>query len=211
MRSKKTILLPKHQAIMQELGQNIKLARLRRKLTTVQVAERANIARSTLYLIESGDPTVSFGSYFNVVRIFGLEMDFIKLAADDVLGRKLQDLELLCKPEKGGLDYSIFGKITLSLKRGSYKKDSEVEKIIGCSYEELVIYLENNYYGFKVGEQNLDIDHIIPISKAITQEDVYKLNNYRNLQLLPAPYNRNIKSDKEWDEDHFRIWYNTYE
>jgi transcriptional regulator with XRE-family HTH domain len=79
------------------LGENIKLARKRRKLTTKQVAERANIGRNTLYLIEKGDPGVSLGAVFNVIRVFGLQDDFLKLAADDVLGRKLEDIKLLGK------------------------------------------------------------------------------------------------------------------
>ena len=80
---------------MEQLGENIKLARKRRKLTAVQVAERAGIARNTLYLLEKGTPSVSLGALFNVVRVLGLQDDFLKLAADDALGRKLQDLDLL--------------------------------------------------------------------------------------------------------------------
>ncbi len=77
------------------MGENIKLARKRRKLTTIQVSERAGIARSTLYLIEKGNPSVAFGAYFNVLRVLCLQADILKLAADDELGRRLQDLELL--------------------------------------------------------------------------------------------------------------------
>ncbi|AHW60624.1 helix-turn-helix domain-containing protein [Draconibacterium orientale] len=95
MRPKKNIIFPKHLQIMERLGENIKLARKRRKLTTVQVAERADIDRTTLYQIEKGNPKVSMGAYFNVLRVLGLQDDFLKLAADDTLGRKLQDLDLL--------------------------------------------------------------------------------------------------------------------
>jgi len=95
MKSKKSIVFPKHQEIMLRLGENIKLARKRRKLTTVQVAERADIDRTTLYQIEKGNPKVSMGAYFNVFRVLGLQDDFLKLASDDEFGRKLQDLELL--------------------------------------------------------------------------------------------------------------------
>ena len=77
------------------MGENIKLARKRRKLTTSQVAERADISRSTLYLIEQGNEGVAMGAYFNVLRVLGLQDDFLKLGADDELGRRLQDLELL--------------------------------------------------------------------------------------------------------------------
>ena len=95
MKSKKSIIFPKHQEIMLRLGENIKLARKRRKLTTIQVAERADIDRTTLYQIEKGNPKVSMGAYFNVFRVLGLQDDFLKLASDDEFGRKLQDLELL--------------------------------------------------------------------------------------------------------------------
>ncbi len=97
MNSKKQILFPQHQKTLDQVGENIKLARKRRKLTTLQVAERASITRKTLYEIECGNPRVSFGSYFNVLRVLGLQDDFLELAKDDILGRKLQDLELLDK------------------------------------------------------------------------------------------------------------------
>ncbi len=80
---------------MDQLGENYKLARKRRKLTTLQVAERAGINRTTLYEIEKGSGSVSMGAYLNVLRVLGLQDDFLKIAADDVLGRKLQDLSLL--------------------------------------------------------------------------------------------------------------------
>lgn len=92
---KKQILLPKYTALLEQMGENIKLARKRRKLTAMLVAERAGIARSTLYLVEKGDSSVAMGAYFNVLRVLGLQNDFLKLAADDELGRKLQDLDLL--------------------------------------------------------------------------------------------------------------------
>jgi transcriptional regulator with XRE-family HTH domain len=68
--------------------------RKRRKLTTAQVAERANIDRTTLYYIEQGKPSVSIGNYFNVLRALNLHEEFLKIAADDPLGRKLQDMDL---------------------------------------------------------------------------------------------------------------------
>ena len=95
MSFKKQIIFPKHQQILTSLGENVKLARKRRKLTTVQVAERAGIDRSTLYQIEKGNPRVSLGAYFNVFRVLGLQDDFLKLAADDQQGRLIQDMQLL--------------------------------------------------------------------------------------------------------------------
>lgn len=95
MKKKKVALFPQHQKILETVGENIRLARLRRKLTAIQVSERAGIDRKTLYQIEKGNPGVAFGSYFNVLRVLGLQNDFLKLAADDEFGRKLQDLKLL--------------------------------------------------------------------------------------------------------------------
>jgi transcriptional regulator with XRE-family HTH domain len=95
MNKKKQIVFPRYTPLLGQMGEHIKLARKRRKLTTNQVAERAGIARSTLYLVEKGDAGVSFGAYFNVLRVLGLQEDVLKLAADDELGRKLQDMELL--------------------------------------------------------------------------------------------------------------------
>jgi transcriptional regulator with XRE-family HTH domain len=94
---KKQILLPKFQKILESMGENIKLARKRRNLTTIQVSERAGIDRTTLYHIERGNSSVSLGAYFNVLRVLGLQEDFLKLADDDEFGRKLQDLKLLGK------------------------------------------------------------------------------------------------------------------
>ena len=97
MKTKKHILLPKFQKMMELTGENIRLARRRRKLTTIQVSERAGIDRSTLLKVEKGNPGVSIGAYFNVLRVLGLQEDFLKLAADDEFGRKLQDLKLMGK------------------------------------------------------------------------------------------------------------------
>jgi transcriptional regulator with XRE-family HTH domain len=95
MKSRKQILFPKHQKILEQVGENIKLARKRRGFKAIQVAERAGIHRATLNLIENGNPRVSLGAYFNVLRVLGLQDDFLKLAIDDEFGRKLQDLKLL--------------------------------------------------------------------------------------------------------------------
>jgi transcriptional regulator with XRE-family HTH domain len=94
---KKVILLPKQKRILTNLGENIKYARLRRKLSAEQVAERANISRKTLWAIEKGISTVSIGSYLQVLLVLGLENDIAIVAKDDSLGRKLQDSELTIK------------------------------------------------------------------------------------------------------------------
>ena len=101
---RRVILLPKQKRILKTLGENIKYARLRRKLSTEQVSERANISRKTLYEIENGSATVSMGSYLQVLLVLGLENDLALVAKDDELGRKIQDSDLIVKkraPKKG--------------------------------------------------------------------------------------------------------------
>lgn len=91
------VILPSSERILLQLGVNIKLARLRRKLTVEQVAERADISRATLWQVEKGAPSVAMGIYCQVLFVLGLEKDLLKVAADDDLGRKLQDAELVVK------------------------------------------------------------------------------------------------------------------
>ena len=93
----KVVLLPRLTRILTGVGENIKLARLRRNLSSEQVAERANITRYVVSQIEKGSPAVSLGAYLQVLFVLGLEADLVKIADEDVLGRKLQDLELTTK------------------------------------------------------------------------------------------------------------------
>jgi transcriptional regulator with XRE-family HTH domain len=97
MKNSKTQVLPAIAKVLTAFGENIKLARLRRKLSAEQVAERANISRPTLLAIEKGVPGVAVGSYTQVLFVLNLEKDLLKVAADDLLGRKLQDAELIIK------------------------------------------------------------------------------------------------------------------
>lgn len=97
MKDRKVVILPSLDKVLKELGENMKLARLRRKLSTEQVAERAGISRATLWHIEKGSPSVAMGIYAQVLFVLGLDKDLLKVAADDALGRKLQDAELIIK------------------------------------------------------------------------------------------------------------------
>ena len=79
------------------LGENIKTARLRRKISMEQIAERAGISRATVWAVEKGSPSVSMGTYMQILFVLGMDKDILQVAADDELGRKLQDAELLTK------------------------------------------------------------------------------------------------------------------
>jgi transcriptional regulator with XRE-family HTH domain len=94
MPSKSPIVFPQEQRLLASLGERLRLARLRRKLSNAVVAQRAGISRTTLYKVEAGDPGATLGSYVRVLAVLGLENDLHALAADDKVGRKLQDLAL---------------------------------------------------------------------------------------------------------------------
>ena len=97
MKAKRAKLLPKEKRILETVGGNIKLARLRRKLTTEQVSKRANIGRSTLWHVEKGSEHISIGIILQVLSVLGLSQDLKNIAEDDLLGRKLQDAKLITK------------------------------------------------------------------------------------------------------------------
>jgi transcriptional regulator with XRE-family HTH domain len=100
MPRKPPIVFPQEQHLLSELGERLRLARLRRKLSNAVVAQRAGISRSTLYKVEAGDPGATLGSYVRVLAVLGLENDLQALAADDKVGRKLQDLTLALPPAR---------------------------------------------------------------------------------------------------------------
>ena len=79
---------------MQVVGEQIKLARLRRNLSVAQVAERATCSPLTVSRIEKGVPTVAIGIYLRVLYALQLDDDILSLAKDDELGRALQDMNL---------------------------------------------------------------------------------------------------------------------
>jgi transcriptional regulator with XRE-family HTH domain len=94
MSSKPPVIFPQEQRLLAAFGERLRLARLRRKLTTTTVAQRAGISRTSLYNAESGDGGVTMGTYLRILAALGLEGDIAALAADDQVGRTLQDLEL---------------------------------------------------------------------------------------------------------------------
>ena len=98
MSKKAVVLLPQTESILEQMGEQIKLARLRRKISTELVAERAGISRTTLWAVEKGSPSVAIGIYAAVLHALNdMDKDLLLVAKDDELGRKLQDLDLVVK------------------------------------------------------------------------------------------------------------------
>lgn len=105
MAKKAAVIMPQTREILAQMGEQIRLARLRRKLSLELVAERAGISRATLISIEKGTPTVSIGSYAAVLHALNnMDSDLLLIAKDYEFGRKLQDLALPTRrraPKKG--------------------------------------------------------------------------------------------------------------
>ena len=95
MKSKGAVYTQKQKKILEQLGENIRLARLRRKLSSKSVAERAGIAVSTMTNVEKGEPGVGIVTYLQVLSVLQLAEDILLIADKDPLGRRLQDNMLL--------------------------------------------------------------------------------------------------------------------
>ncbi|OGT65980.1 MAG: hypothetical protein A3J38_10405 [Gammaproteobacteria bacterium RIFCSPHIGHO2_12_FULL_45_9] len=94
MPAKQPRLFPSLQKQLVQLGERLRAARLRRHYTIETVCIRANIARATLYRAEAGDSAVALGTYARILKVLGLDNDLSLVAKDDLLGRRLQDMEL---------------------------------------------------------------------------------------------------------------------
>ena len=94
-------IMPDTENILKAMGEQIKMARLRRRLSATLVAERAGISRSTLWKVENGNPSVAVGIYAAVLHALNnMDKDLLKIAGDDELGRKLQDMDLMGKNKR---------------------------------------------------------------------------------------------------------------
>ena len=84
----------RHRNQLSSLGERLRAARLRRKLTQAMLAERVGVTLPTIRKLEAGDPRSSLAPVIRVLQAFGLAQDIDALAAQDVLGRELQDGDL---------------------------------------------------------------------------------------------------------------------
>jgi len=78
----------------QALGERLRLARLRRRMTVTEMAARVDASRVTIHRLEQGALTVSLSVLVRVLGVLGLERDLDALARDDELGQRLQDIAL---------------------------------------------------------------------------------------------------------------------
>jgi len=85
---------PSARRAIQALGERLRAARLRRKMTQALMAERVGVSIPTLKKLEGGDPTTSLATMVRILTVLGLAGDLDKIGAEDKLGRELQDSEL---------------------------------------------------------------------------------------------------------------------
>ena len=106
---KSVVLMPQTLAILEKMGEQIKMARLRRKISAELIAERSGISRATLWAVEKGSSSVAVGIYAAVLHsLNNMDRDLLLIAKDDELGRKLQDLDLPIRkraPQNKGANY----------------------------------------------------------------------------------------------------------
>ena len=99
MAQKTAPLLPAVAELLRQFGDRLRLARLRRRLTAKQVAERAGMAPMTLRSLEHGGSGVTMGAYLAVMQVLGIEKDLNLLSQADLVGRELQDARLHAHPK----------------------------------------------------------------------------------------------------------------
>ena len=101
MPAKQPLFYPAQKRILTALGERLRLARLRRKLSIEITCQRASISRMTLFRAEAGSPAIALGTLLRILSVLGLEGDLEALARDDKAGRLLQDQALPLRRRRG--------------------------------------------------------------------------------------------------------------
>lgn len=125
--------------------------------------------------------------------------------------KNTSDKNRVIPKELSSITQKVRENISKSFKRKNYTKKSRTFEILGCTWEEFKVHLEDNPYRFTIDQKDMDLDHIVPVSNAKTEKELIKLNHYTNFQLLPKDYNRWIKSCNLFDREKFEDWLSNVE
>lgn len=102
MPAKQPPLYPSQKRILTALGERVRLARLRRRLTIEVTCQRADLSRMTLFRAEAGSPAIALGTLLRILAVLGLDGDLEAIARDDKAGRLLQDQALPARRRRRG-------------------------------------------------------------------------------------------------------------
>ena len=89
------------------------------------------------------------------------------------------------------LKCNVRSRINKTITRAGFKKNSKTHKILNCSFEEFASHLEKQFNSGITWENygKWHLDHIVPVSLASTEEEIIKLNHYKNFQPMWGPEN----------------------
>jgi transcriptional regulator with XRE-family HTH domain len=143
MANKTASLLPPTTRLLEDMGERLRMARLRRRLQAKQVAERAGMSVMTLRAIERGSPGVTIGAYIAVMQVLQIEQDIAEVAKADVMGRRLQDATLVksMKPRRAISPASIKSRDKPSLAESSIELTEDKSASGGISSKQLLLLL----------------------------------------------------------------------
>ena len=181
------------------------------RLTNEEFIEKANIVHNFKYNYSK----INYNNSKNSINIICTEHGIFKQVANNHLqgfGCKhcASDKRRKIPKEIENLVNRLRSSIKKYIRKNKVNCKHKTHEILGLDWLGVKKHLDNNPYGLTTEDKDVDIDHIVPLSKATNAEEVYKLNHYTNLQLLPSFYNQHIKRDNDWDVSHFEEWMKTF-
>lgn len=143
MANKTASLLPPATRLLEDMGERLRLARLRRRLQAKQVAERAGMSVMTLRAIERGSPGATIGAYIAVMQVLQIEQDIAEVAKADVMGHRLQDATLVksMKPRRAIQSASIKSRDKSSSAKSSIEPTEDKSASGSISSKRLLLLL----------------------------------------------------------------------
>lgn len=160
--------------ILERIGEQIQLARLRRHISAEQTADKAGISRTTLWAVEKGSPSVALGIYAQVLLALGLEKDLLLIAADDEEGRRIQDEEILKRrraPKQDARRESIMVLVD------TFRTKQEAFDLLNMLEENNIPYIQKSEHMAAMPQSVIDP---YGVKVYVSKEDIEKVNSLAN-------------------------------